>query len=273
MNEDSKFSKEEFLKRLQEGDNTLLVVGTVMILIPIMAIFFLTGGSEGSKNLSREAMRGRVQRKNVFNFGTKNEKGGYTAAPRSGSSSPSSGWFTARTPEQQVADELSSAFQSVEKSMENIEAPSDIPYEAQLMYEAEHNYDLCKARGEMQHGNYAEAAKYLGKILDSGNDNPFLKAYTYSALCSVYEALGDKKKLEQAIKDYIESIKHLPEGYGGDLQRSVRDLYKCLQAVSEYADPGKVSEAVSNDRDLLSTGLTSGVNLKEAYRNFPVKYE
>lgn len=274
MNEDSKFSKEEFLKKIQEGDNTLLVVGAIMLLIPVLAIFFLTGGVGGSKKVSREAMRGRVQRKNVFNFGTKNEKGGYTSAPRSGSSSPSSGWFTARTPEQQVADELAEAMKEIEKNQREISVPSNLEGHAREMYVAEHNYNLRMANGCIESGNFALAEEYLKKALEEAQNNVFLRTYALGSLCALYESKGDRKKMEEAYKLYIESVSDLPEEYGGgDLKSIARNAYQAMKSLSKDADQSKVASGIANDSVLRKSGMSGGVDAREVFKDFPVKYE
>ena len=41
--ENEKFSVESFLKKVQEGDKTLLIIGAIVMIIPMVALFFLTG--------------------------------------------------------------------------------------------------------------------------------------------------------------------------------------------------------------------------------------
>lgn len=270
--EENNFTVDNFLKKIQEGDNTILIVGIIALIIPLVALFFLTGGSKSSKGLNNQKIRSMTQRKNVFNFGVKKDNNSKSSS-RSNMPSSSSNWFGSRTPEQQVRDEIQSAYKAVERSMAEVRAPSHFDPVTKQNYEAEHNYNLCMAYGAIQHGKYDEAEEYLIKALNDSKDNPFLQAYAYSALCSVYESTGDKVKLEKAIRSYIDAVGNMPNGYGGDLKRSVRDMYQCLMTLGEYADPAKVSEALSDSSLSHSGQIPSNVNIKEVYKSFPVKYD
>ena len=271
--EKNSFSKEEILKKIQEGDNTLLVIGFIALIIPVIALFFLTGTSD--KKTTQQRLRNMVQRKNVFNFGTKKDKNGTMSAPRSGSESSSS-WFDTRTPEQKIRDELHEAEQLLEKTMANYVPETNLEGSAKDMYIAENNYFLCTANGAIEEGNFDKAIEYLNKALEEAEykKNVFLKAYVLGAFCNLYEKMGDSKNCEEAYKLFIEAVAKLPPEYGGgDLRTSARNAYQSLQALGRSADQGKISSFISSDINLGNINLPSNTNMMNVFKDFPIKYE
>ena len=270
-NENKGFSKEEILKKIQEGDMTLLIAAAIVMVIPVVILIFLTS-SGPDKGKTQERLRTLTQRKNVFNFGIKTEDG-KKSGPKSGMPSSSSNWFGG-TPEQRVQSELESAYKTVEKSLSDVEAPFYYEGDAKLQYEAEHNLNLCMARGAIEKGDFKEAEDYLFKALEQNDGNHFLEAYIYSAFCFIYEKQGNSKKLEEFAKLYIESVGKIPEEYGGgNLKANVRDAYQCLLTLSKYSDKSKLSSGISSHLEGCSGDVPAYANIEKAYSNFPVKYD
>lgn len=273
----SKFSINELVKKIENGDMSLLVIAGLVMVVPIIAILILTGGPKGGKKISQEKMKSMVHRKNVFNFGTadKNGKSSIPSAMRAGASSSggSSGWFSERTPEQVVNDEIETAMKAVERSMANVEAPSNLAGDEKLMYEAEHNYYLCEANGAIENRDFAKAEQCIKQALEDAKGNDFLTAYAYASLCALYEASGDQKKLEEAYKRYIEAVCKLPEELGGGNMKSiVRDAYQSMQALAKQADQGKIAEALSSN-PIARDSNVGNVDFTKVYQNFPIKYK
>ncbi len=272
----SKFNIEELVKKIESGDMSLLVVAGFVMIVPVIAILILTNGPKGGKRISQEKMKSMVHRKNVFNFGTA-DKNGKSSIPsggmRSGSSSGSSGWFSERSPEQVVNDEIEQAMKAVERSMANVEAPMNLTGDEKAMYEAEHNFYLCEANGAIESRDFAKAEQCIKQALEQGKDNDYLTAYAYASLCALYEASGDKKKLEEAYKMYIEAVSKLPEELGGgNMKAIVRDAYQSMQALAKQADQGKIAEALSNNPIAMNSN-SGNVDFKQVYQNFPIKYK
>ena len=48
--EKEKLTIDNFLKKVQKGDNTLLIIGAIIIIVPILALSFLAGGKTDKKN-------------------------------------------------------------------------------------------------------------------------------------------------------------------------------------------------------------------------------
>jgi hypothetical protein len=74
MSGENNFSKESFLKKVQEGDSTLLIVGAIIMIVPLIALLTLTS-AKTDKKAAQQKLKSLTQRKNVFNFGTKSEGG------------------------------------------------------------------------------------------------------------------------------------------------------------------------------------------------------
>ena len=269
MSGNNNFSKENFLKKLQEGDSTLLVVGAIVMIIPLLALFYLTSGS--GKKTPQQRMKSMMQRKNVFNFASKDEKG-QTKAPQS-TLPKSSNWFGERTEEQQIADELREAMVVVEQSLKEVKAPPFLQGDAKLQYEAEHNFYLCMANGALEERRYADAEKFVQQAVDDARGNVFLIAYAYGTLCAIYEETGDRKKLEEAYKKYFAAVKNIPEEFGGgDLESYARNTYMALKSLKD-ADLSKAADEIANNPLVRSGIVPSNVNIKDVYKNLPVTYE
>ncbi len=269
--EKEKLSLDNILKKIQKGDNTLLIVGAIIMLIPMIALFFLAGGKTDIKS-SKQQLKSMTKRKNVFNFAKKED--GKQSALRSDLPSKSSNWFGgSRTIEQQVNDELRDAMKVIEQGMKNIKAPEYMTGDMKESYEAEHNYYLCMGNGALENRNYAEAEKYFQQALEDARGNIFLEAYTYGSLCALYETTGDRKKLEEAYKKYFAAVGKLPPEFGGgDLNSMARNAYMALKSLKD-ADLSKVSAELANNPMVKSGAIPANVDLNKVYLDFPVKYD
>ena len=269
--EKEKLTVDNFLKKVQKGDNTLLIVGAIIMLIPMIALFFLAGGKTDKKD-SHQQLKQMTKRKNVFNFAK--EENGKSVAPKSALPAKSSNWFgSSRTVEQQVSDELRDAMKVVEQSLKEVKAPSCLTGDAKEMYEAEHNFYLCMGNGALEERKYAEAEKFFYQALDDAKGNVFLIAYTWGSLCALYETTGDRKKLEEAYKKYFAAVGNLPEEFGGgDLNSIARNAYMALKSLKD-ADMSKVQAEIANNPMVRSGAVSPNVDLNKVYMDFPVKYD
>lgn len=268
--EKKKFTVDDFLKKVQEGDNTLLIVGALVMIIPLLALFFLVGG-KSDKKMTQQKLKTMVQRKNVFNF-TKDD---IKKSTSQGTSKKSSSWsFTPRTQAQQIADEIHDVERIIEKKAAEIEVPSYLEGDARKQYLAEKNYNLCMANGAIEARRYEEAEEYIKKALDEAGDNNFLTVYALGSLCALYERMGDSKKIEEAYKLYAEAVGKLPPEYGGmDLKRVFRDTYQSLLVLGKHSNDSDISESLRKEPLNGLGALPSDINIKKVYKSFPVKYE
>ena len=218
-----------------------------------------------------------MQRKNVYSYLRKeNNKSTNSATKKTSSSSSSSNWsFTPRTLEQKIADELREAALTVERQCSQVRVPPGLTGDARNIYIAEHNYNLSMGNGSLDLGNYREAENYFQKALDEADDNPFLKLYALGGLCAVYEKTGDIARLQEAYSRYFDAIKNdIPPEFGGgiDLKGSISNAYKSLVSVGKYALESELSKAISETKRFKS-GIPSEINIRDAYKSFPFKYE
>ena len=271
MSYENNFSKESFLKKVQEGDSTILIIGAVIMIIPLIALLMMTSGKT-DKKAAQQKLKSLTQRKNVFNFGTKSEDG-KKSGPKSAMPSSSSNWFGG-TPEQRVQNELQAVTRVMEKRAQEIHVPLNLTGDARKQYIAENNYNLCMANGALEAGRYDEAEEFIKKALDEANDNDFLTVYALGSLCALYERTGDKKKMEQAYKMYFDAVSKLPPEYGGmDLKTAVRDVYQGLLVIGKHASESDLSNALAKEPLVKSGKMPSNVNIREVYKDFPIKYE
>ena len=278
--EKEKLTIDNFLKKVQKGDNTLLIIGAIIMIVPIVALSFLAGGKTNKKPYQQELKR-MTKRKNVFSFSKKDDSSSNkpvtsSSLPRSSSSSSSSGgWFSStKTPKERVADELEEASRIIERKSQEVVAPSSLHGHAREYFLAEHNYNLSMGNGALESKKYEEAERYLYKALEEAEGNPFLTVFALGSICALYERTGDKKKMEEAYKQYIDAVSKIPPEYGGmDLKSTVRTAYKTLESVGKYASESELSTALSKNPMVNSGKVPSNVNVREVYKDFPVKYE
>lgn len=271
MSGENNFSKEGFLKKVQEGDSTLLIVGAILMIVPLIALLVLTS-AKPDKKAAQQRLKTLTQRKNVFNFGTKSENGKKTG-PKSGMPSSTSNWFGG-SPEQRAQNELQAAAKVIEKRAKEVHVPLNLTGDARKQYIAENNYNLCMANGALEAGRYDEAEDFLKEALEEAKDNDFLRVYALGSLCALYERTGDKAKMEQAYKMYFDAVSKLPPEYGGqDLKTTVRDVYQGLLVLGKHASESDLSEALSKEPLYRSGKLPSNINIREVYKDFPIKYE
>ena len=271
-NEKEDFSLESILKKVQDGDTTLLIVAAILVIIPAIFLFFLVG-DKTDKKMTQQKFRSMTQRRNVFNFTSKTEDG-KTSAPKSSLPSASSNWFGGDTPEQRAQFELEEAARVLEKQAYEIEVPIELQGDARKQYLAENNYNLRLANSALDSDNFEEAEKYINKALEEAKDNDFLTLYALGSLCALFERTGDKKKLEEAYKLYIEAVSKIPPEYGGmDLKKSVRDVYQGLLVLGKHANDSEITEALSKEPLFQSGEVPSNINIRDVYKNFPIKYE
>ena len=270
MSDENNISKKEtFLKKLQEGDSTLLIIGVIVMVIPILALFWVLSGSE--KKPPQQRMKNMMQRKNVFNFASKDEKEGPKAVQSA--SNKSSNWFGAKTEEQQIADELHEAMKVVEQSLKEVKAPSFLQGDAKMQYEAEHNFYLCQANGALEERRYSDAEKFVEQAIEDARGNVFLIAYAYGTLCAIYEETGDRKKLEEAYRKYFAAVKNIPEEYGGgDLESHARNAFMALKSLNQI-DMSKAADEIANNPLVQAGVVPSNVNIKDVYKDLPVQFE
>ena len=279
--EKNKFSVDNFLRKVQEGDNTLLIVGIIALVIPMVALYFLAGG-KSTKTMTHQKLRTLNQRKNVFKFSNKKEDKAKSSSsqgsslPRSGSGASSGGgsWASNKTPEQKLADEIEEASRLVEKNMQEVIVPPSLEGSARDYYLAEHNYNLNKGNSALELKKYDEAEKYLFEALKEAEGNPVLTVFALGSICALYERTGDRQKMEEAYKQYVDAVTNLPPECGGfDLKTTVRDAYKALESVGKYANDGEIADAMAKTSAVKSGDIPPNFNIRNVYKDFPIKYE
>ncbi len=271
MSENLDFKK--LLKKIDMSDIRVLASGVVLLIIPILVLFFFAGGS--GKKISQEKMKTMVARKNVFNFGTA-QPGSSGASSSAPGRKTGSGWFSS-SPEKQMESELEEAFKLVKRSQRTERFPPGTNEDQKQAYRAEHNLMLVEGRGELERGNFALAETLFLKAFEEASGNTFQQVYAIGALCELYELTRDQKKLEAAFKQFMELVGKLPPDCGGgDLAASVRNAYMSLKQLQDSADPVKVAQGLSEVEAIKQGAIPSGKvsqGLGKSLFSFPAKFE
>jgi tetratricopeptide (TPR) repeat protein len=265
----------DYVKKIDFSDIRVLVVGLILLLVPVLFIFYLSSGSEKGE-LSRQKIKSMARRKNIFNYSKKKiEKKAGSAGKTSGKTGSS--WFSSESPEKKVQRELEQAFKTVQRSRRSVTFPPGTTHTQRQAYNAETNPLICRGNGALENGNLSEAAQMFERALDESRDNVFQKVFALGGLMSVYEAKNDRESYEKAFEQYMHWVGQLPPGYGGgDLRYAVKNAYMALKHLQESADPAKVSQAIAKIKTpgesiLPESEMKKG--LSEALKVFPAKFD
>ena len=208
----------ELIKKLDFGDVRVLGAGILLLLLPIIFLAFLSGS--GGKKRAVVIDQGRLEqmaaRKNVFNFGQKQAE----SAIKTNKETVNAGsgtWFSKKTPEQAIADELRYAMQIIERSKPDYRFPSDFTSAQKQAYLAEHNESLTSGRGALEMGNYSEAERLLKAAYEEGTGNPFLMAYAWRTVFFIRESW--RFKGVRGGQTLYGAIGKMPEFGGGSRSR------------------------------------------------------
>lgn len=262
------------VKKIDLSDLKVLGIGVVLLIIPVIVLFMLSGPGKNRK-MSAERMRSMVNRKRIFNFNQPAQPGLKPSAAPAGKKG-GTGWF-ADTPEKQVQIELEEAFRLVQRSRRSERFSPGMSQNQKQAYRAETNPLICNGNGALEQGDLHGAEKYYEQAFEESGDNVYQKVHALGGLCEVYSRMGDQEKADAAFKLFMEWVAKMPpEMGGGDLRDVVRNAYKSLKELKNSADPGKVTEQISKEElarraQISQTEVSRG--LSKALVTFPAKFD
>jgi tetratricopeptide (TPR) repeat protein len=264
---------QDYIKKVDFSDMKVLLVGVVLLIIPLIVLYLVTGSGR-SRKLSVNRMKTMVNRKKIFNFAQSGQKS--SSLPAQASQKNSKSWL-AQDPEKKVVRELEEAFKQVQRSTRRERFPPGISRHKKQAYRAENHPLITEAAGKLEYGHLAEAEELFEQAFDQAGDNVFQKVYALGGLCEVYSRQNNQQKYEQAFKLFAEWVAKLPpEAGGGDLSGAVRDAYMALKELKNSADPNKVGVeldkvGIIKDGQLSKGNVSRG--LSKSLVVFPAKYD
>ncbi len=264
---------QDYIKKIDFSDMKVLLVGVVLLIIPLIVLYLVTGSGR-SRKMSVHRMKTMVNRKKIFNFAQSGKKSGGLSSQAGVKASKS--WLS-QDPEKKVVRELEDAFKVVQRSTRRERFPPGTNKYKKQAYRAEHHPLITEATGKLEYGHLAEAEGLFAQAFEQAGNNVFQKVYALGGLCEVYSRQNNQQKYEQAFKLFTEWVAKLPpEAGGGDLSGAVRDAYMALKELKNSADPNKVG--VELDKvDIIRAGQLSkskvSRGLSKSLLVFPVKYD
>ncbi|MGM0601045.1 MAG: hypothetical protein ACQETH_14645 [Candidatus Rifleibacteriota bacterium] len=264
----------DYLKKVDFSDIRVLVVGLVLLLVPVLFIFYLSGDTEKGE-LSRQKIKSMARRKNIFNYSKKKKAKKTSSVGKSGDSS--SGWFSSESPEKKVQRELEQAFKVIKRSKRSVSFPPGTTRVQKESYLAETNQLICEGNGALENRNLPEAQKLFERAFDEARDNAFQKVYALGGLLEVYSQMKDERKYEETFQKYMDWVGKLPRDVvGGDLRESVRNAYMTLKALQDHRGRQEISERLRNS-ELVKEGYIKPTEvpggLATTLAEFPAKFE
>jgi hypothetical protein len=265
----------DYLKKIDFSDIRVLVVGLVLLLVPVLFIFYLSGGGEKGE-LSRQKIKSMARRKNIFNYSKKKKAKRKGLGSKTGESKGSS-WFSSESPEKKVERELEQAFKAVKRSKRSVSFPPGTTKVQKQSYLAETNQLICEGNGALENSNLPEAEKLFERAFDEARDNAFQKVYALGGLLEVYSQMNDKRKYEETFQKYMDWVNRLPRDVvGGDLRESVRNAYMTLKSLQDHRGRQEISEGLRNS-ELVQQGYIKPTEvpggLATTLAEFPAKFD
>lgn len=232
------------VSRIDISDTRFLVTGIILLLIPILYLFFHARSGDKQTVTTRISLAD-PGKQSAFNLTSTSRT---AAAERARSVAPA-----VNPHETTVEAELERAWSKVQSVPRRLNLPPDIPKETRQMLEVEDDPLLSEANSLFDQGDMAAAEKAYTKALGNSNNNHFKELHAWGGLMEVYLITGDKEKFREAFKNYALSAQKLSKVYG-PLADDVSRAYEMFAQIS-MIDPGKLRE------QLTKANLTLGTNV------------
>ncbi|PKL46505.1 MAG: hypothetical protein CVV42_16180 [Candidatus Riflebacteria bacterium HGW-Riflebacteria-2] len=235
----------ESLGKIDISDTKFLVAGIVLLLIPILYLYF------HARVVDKQPVTTRIGladpgRQSAFNLTSTSRPG---AAGRSKSVAPA-----VNPVEMTIEAELERAWSKVQALPRRLSLPPDIPKETRQMIEVEDDPMIAEANSLFDEGNLDAAEKAYAKALSNSNNNHFKELHAWGGLMEVYLITGDKEKFREAFKNYALSAQKLSKVYG-PLADDVSRAYEMFEQISRI-DPGKLREQLTKANLALGTKVS-----------------
>ncbi len=233
------------LSKIDISDTKFLVSGIVLLLIPILYLFF------HAKVADKQAVTTRIGladpgKQSAFNL---------TSAARTPAAERARSVAPAVNPQEMTIEaELNRAWSKVQSVPRRLSLPPDIPKETRQMIEVEDDPMIAEANSLFDQGDMAAAEKAYTKVLGSSNSNHFKELHAWGGLMEVYLIKGDKEKFREAFKNYALSAQKLSQVYG-PLADDVSRAYEMFEQISRI-DPGKLREQLTKANLALGTNVS-----------------
>jgi len=233
--------EKKLLKKIDPSDVRILAMGLFLLFVPLVYLFLKTAAPQGgfSGTSLRESLNtGR----GGFSFVQQQESAGKTG--------PSGSLYRAA----KVDTEWKSAVEAIGNAPLQMPPMEGVSPEAKMLYEADMDPEIRQANVFLNTNRLPEAMQLYQKVLERESDNPMLKFYASSNLCTVYERMGRTDELEKEFRRMIAIMAKLPNlGFKAELSRGLESLGMVAQIMDKLrADPNTrlFVQTMLNDKGL-----------------------
>ena len=233
----------DFLESLDLSDIKLIVLGCVLLVLPLLYLFWFSGMHEDTSPARRISITD-MGRQSAFNL---------TSTAKTTSSAPSKTSLAVAPRSEQLESELDKAWQKIQAAPKLRSIPSDVPLETRQMIEAEDDPYLSEGNSLLDRCDFAAAEKSFLAAIDSAGSNHFKELYAWGGLMEIHQLNGDKAKFREAFANYAKTAQKLQHVYG-PLADNVARAYQMFEQLSKI-DSGKVREYLTREN------LMSGNNI------------
>ncbi len=266
--------------KIDVSDIKFLILGIVLLIVPILIIFYVSSGSKRGGAINSAKSRLGMNKK-AFSF-TRVQKASYGQKPKNvaGGSFSSSGSSGRRGPSK-PDDEWKAAVDRIMKAKAYIPPQVQaLPKEQRWYYEAEMNKDIRMANVYLAQGNLAQAKKLCKELLKSEPDNVVLRLMASGNLCEIYEREGDTNSLRKEFYRYLDLITKLKiDGFKVDnLKVGIMSISKLALKGKQMTSDPRISANIASS--LKQSNLSGKISESEAvdnslklFRSFPAVEE
>ncbi|MBU1109699.1 MAG: hypothetical protein KKB51_23665 [Candidatus Riflebacteria bacterium] len=240
MSDDLKTSLEKF----DFSDIRFLLTGLILLLIPILYLFFFSGIKDKQSVTTRISFA-EPGKQSAFTL-TSTVK---VAAERAKSIAPA-----VNPKEITIEAELDRAWSRVQAVPRKYSLPPDLPKETRQMIEVEDDPMLAEANALFDEGDVVAAEKAYTAAIGSSGNNEFKELHAWGGLMEVYQLTNNKEKFKEAFKNYALTAQKLYKVYG-NMADDVSRAYEMFEQVSRI-DPGKLRELLTKANLTLGTKVS-----------------
>lgn len=234
----------EFFAEVDLSDSRLILFGLILLLIPLMYLYWLSSPSQSTKPGGRYSTS--LSRQSAFNL-TPGKKP-LLSTPQARKST-----FSISPRSEKIDSELDKAWAKIQAAPRIRHIPSDVPPETRMMIEAEDNEILSEGNQALDSGDFAAAEKVFTKAVKSAPGNPFVELYAWGGLMEAYQMTGNIVKFREAFGNYVRMAQQLKHVYG-PLADNIARAQQMFEQLAQ-ADPAKIREY------LLKYNLTNKSNI------------
>ncbi|HOY66224.1 MAG TPA: hypothetical protein PLP29_04995 [Candidatus Ozemobacteraceae bacterium] len=235
-----------YYDRIDLSDVRWFFIGCILLLVPILYLFFSTVQTPDEQEFSSHAIESRTSAFDILPSRSTSSSAG---------TGPVIGGVMAHIEQKQsgVEKDLDRAWAAIQSAPRDRRYPQEMAPEAIQMSEVAENPELIEGNASLDQGNLSEAERFYKSALSQAQDNAFLEVEALGGLMEVYKRQGNVAEFVKAFRNYALAAQKLRNVYGpvADNVARAAEMFAQLAKV----DPGRLRE------ELVKGNLAMGTNV------------